>query len=375
MSIATCKADGAQPLGTERSAPKFQLIAKIAAAVLVAGATGAAVVAYAPSFAPTVNPPAQAAFHTVQNFVTTGDAAVPEDGQLNSKQVLQTLLVKAGLRPNYDVHRLTFEQARKINTLMPAVDAAPDAAQPFHLSVDTKDGREALHCLTQVAYFEAAANGPDAQAGVVQVALNRVRHPDFPKSVCGVVYQGAKRKTGCQFSFTCDGSLNRALNAAAWNAARKVAARALTGYVVSSVGASTYYHADYVFPYWAPTLVKMATIGPHIFYRMTGEEGQAAYLTGKYAGRELLLSKAVLRAADGLARRGGKRAAEATLHAASAAKVLRVKASESGRIHAQIARNDDADLNLAQTAKAPATVAVSAPAPVASIATASAPDA
>lgn len=193
MSIATYEADGAQPLGTERSAPKFALIAapiaRIAAAVLVAGAAGAAVVAYAPTFAPTVNTPTQAAFHTVRNFVTPGAVAGPVGEEIDRKQVVQTLLMKAGLRPNSDIHRLTFDQARKINTLMPAVADRLDAARPFTLSVDTNDGRQALHCLTQVAYFEAAANGPDAQAGVVQVVLNRVRHPDFPKSVCGVVYQ------------------------------------------------------------------------------------------------------------------------------------------------------------------------------------------
>jgi spore germination cell wall hydrolase CwlJ-like protein len=378
MSIATCKADGAQPLGTKRSAPKikFGSTAKIAAAVLVAGATGAAVVALAPSFAPTVNTPTQAAFHTVRNFVpnAVGD---PVGKAIDSKQMVRALLAKAGLRPNYDIHQLTFDQARRINTLMPAADAGPDAAKPFYLSVDDKEGRQALHCLTQAAYFEAAANGPDAQAGVVQVVLNRVRHPDFPKSVCGVVYQGSQRKTGCQFSFTCDGALNRGLSTAAWNEARKVAARALGGYVVGSVGASTYYHADYVFPYWAPTLVKMCTIGPHIFYRMAGEEGQAAYLTGKYAGGELRLSKAVLRAADGLARRGGQRAAEATLRLASAAKVVRVNTSPDGRIHAQLAHNDDARLNLAQTvqAPAPAAAAPASPAPVASVAVSSAPEA
>lgn len=375
MSLATCKADGAQPLGTERSAPKFgpsqfRSAAKIAAAVLMASAAGAAVVVLAPTFAPTVNPPTHAAFHTVQNFVTPGAVGDPVGKAIGSKQLVEALLTKAGLRPNADIHSLTFDQARKINTLMPAAGDGPDAAKPFHLSVDNKEGRQALHCLTQVAYFEAAANGPDAQAGVVQVVLNRVRHPDFPKSVCGVVYQGAQRKTGCQFSFTCDGALNRALNAAAWNEARKVAARALDGYVVSSVGASTYYHADYVFPYWAPTLVKMCTIGPHIFYRMAGEEGQAAYLTGRYAGGELKLSRAVLRAADGLAKQGGKRAAEATLRLASAARVVRLKTLPDGRVHAQLAHNDDARLNLAQTAQAPASpvAAAATPAPVASVA-------
>ncbi|PCJ46186.1 MAG: DNA gyrase subunit A, partial [Gammaproteobacteria bacterium] len=44
----------------------------------------------------------------------------------------------------------------------------------------------------------------DANAEVV---LNRVGHKAFPNTVCSVVFQGAERVTGCQFSFTCDGSM------------------------------------------------------------------------------------------------------------------------------------------------------------------------
>ena len=58
---------------------------------------------------------------------------------------------------------------------------------------------------------------------MAQVILNRVRDPNFPASVCGVVYQGAERVTGCQFSFTCDGSLARPPVAWAWNQAESVA--------------------------------------------------------------------------------------------------------------------------------------------------------
>ncbi len=212
----------------------------------------------------------------------------------------------------------------------------PDLAQPFRLDVGAKNGRQALHCLTQAAYFEAGANGPDAQAAVVQVVLNRLRHPDFPKSVCGVVYEGAGRDTGCQFTFTCDGSLGRPVDATAWDEARKVAGRALGGYVDRAVGTATYYHADYVFPAWAPTLVKMATVGPHIFYRMAGPEGAAAYLTGQYAGNELKLVRAVLRAADKHTQKANP-AVEAQVQPASIPAGLRSGTSRLQRVRVEIA--------------------------------------
>ena len=96
----------------------------------------------------------------------------------------------------------------------------------------------------------------EGRRAVAQVVLNRMRHPAFPKSVCGVVYQGARAPV-CQFSFVCDGSLYRRPALGAWKEAERIAAAALDGFVERSVGAATHYHADYVAPYWAPRLAKI----------------------------------------------------------------------------------------------------------------------
>jgi Cell Wall Hydrolase len=123
--------------------------------------------------------------------------------------------------------------------------------------------------------------------------LNRLRHPDYPKSVCGVVYQGSALRTGCQFSFTCDGSLRRAVDPWLWTQAETVARQALNGYVMPAVGDATYYHADYVHPYWAGALQRITQIGAHIFYRWPGASGDASAFTGQYAGHEADLSTAL----------------------------------------------------------------------------------
>ena len=116
--------------------------------------------------------------------------------------------------------------------------------------------------------------------------LNRVRHPAYPSTVCGVVFEGARRSTGCQFSFSCDGSLRRAPMAAYWQSARRVAEAALNGYVYTPAGWATHYHADYVVPYWASSLVKSATVGRHIFYRWRGGWGRGTAFLNRYAGAE-----------------------------------------------------------------------------------------
>lgn len=140
----------------------------------------------------------------------------------------------------------------------------------------------AVRCLTQAVYYEAASEPDEGQRAVAQVVLNRVRHPAFPNTVCGVVFQGSERVTGCQFSFTCDGSLARVPSLSGWARAERVAREALAGKVAAAVGNSTHYHASYVVPYWAPTLDKAATIGAHIFYMMRGFLGSPRAFYDRY---------------------------------------------------------------------------------------------
>ena len=175
------------------------------------------------------------------------------------------------------------EEAKLINAALPFSTTPVQAARPFAIAGDDLDHRRALLCLTQAVYYEAGFEPMTGRRAVAQVVLNRMRHPAFPKSVCGVVYQGS-RSPVCQFSFVCDGSLYRAPAAAAWRDAKTVAQAALGGYVEKSVGASTHYHANYVAPRWAPMLTKITQLGAHIFYRWPGAWGQRAAFSGRYVG-------------------------------------------------------------------------------------------
>lgn len=147
---------------------------------------------------------------------------------------------------------------------LPGVSLA--AAAPFRLVGALESSRE-LECLTQAVYFEARGETPSGQAAVAQVVLNRVRHPAFPKSVCGVVFQGAGKRIGCQFSFACDGSMRGRRESAAWNRAQRVATKALGGFVMASVGEATHFHTTNVAPNWGPRLIRTAEVGMHVFYK------------------------------------------------------------------------------------------------------------
>jgi spore germination cell wall hydrolase CwlJ-like protein len=176
------------------------------------------------------------------------------------------------------------EEAKLINAAMPFSDAPVIAARAFVLPAgETLDQRRALLCLTQAVYYEAGFEPMTGRRAVAQVVLNRMRHPAFPKSVCGVVYQRNSTPV-CQFTFVCDGSLYRQPAAAAWKQAEQIARAALAGYVERSVGAATHYHADYVAPAWAPLLTKVSKLGAHIFYRWPGAWGQPGAFNGRYIG-------------------------------------------------------------------------------------------
>jgi hypothetical protein len=173
------------------------------------------------------------------------------------------------------------------NQSIPLASGPNPAALPFRVGKASGVARaQALDCLTSAVYYEAGSEDGDGQRGVAQVVLNRVRHPAFPASVCGVVYEGSTRATGCQFTFTCDGSLLRRPDAAGWNRARKVAEAALNGAVYAPVGWATHYHANYVVPYWASSLAKNAVVGAHIFYRWAGGWGHGGAFVQSYARSE-----------------------------------------------------------------------------------------
>ncbi len=159
---------------------------------------------------------------------------------------------------------------------------------------DPADRTLAIECLADAVYYEAGFEPEDGQRAVAQVVLNRVRDPNFPDTVCGVVYQGWERKTGCQFSFVCDGSLERRPPEAEQHEhAKLIAAQALSGTVAEEVGTATHYHTDYVQPYWSPTLVEITTVGSHIFYRWPGKAGLPSALVDAYEGGETAVSAAI----------------------------------------------------------------------------------
>jgi len=126
------------------------------------------------------------------------------------------------------------------------------------------------NCLATAIYFEARGESQLGQKAVAEVVLARTRAPERPKTICGVVYEGARNGSGyCQFSFACDGHAEKVRDHTAWSKALRIASATMRtgGKVNAVVGNATYYHANYVSPSWASGMIKVATIGTHVFYR------------------------------------------------------------------------------------------------------------
>lgn len=168
-----------------------------------------------------------------------------------------------------EMYALGRGQAVAFNAAIPFSRTPNPAARPYLFTGTDTDLARATDCLAAAQLYEAGDDTVGEQA-VAQVVLNRVRHPAFPKTVCGVVFQGQERRTGCQFTFSCDGALARTPGPSAWARAREIARAALAGKVYRPVGYATHYHTDWVVPYWSGSLDKIAAVGTHLFFRWRG---------------------------------------------------------------------------------------------------------
>ncbi|MCJ2183295.1 cell wall hydrolase [Novosphingobium sp. 1949] len=184
--------------------------------------------------------------------------------------------------PSLDI---SADTARRLNAATPFVAGPVPAASAFRFTGDAASLARARDCLASAQYYEAGFD-LEGQRAVAQVVLNRVRHPAYPNSVCAVVYQGAERHTGCQFTFTCDGAMERSPIASLWREAQGIADEALHGAIYAPVGWATHYHTDWVRPAWSGELDKIAKVHTHIFFRWKGGWGRAAAFSQRESSSE-----------------------------------------------------------------------------------------
>ncbi|MBB4659717.1 cell wall hydrolase [Parvularcula dongshanensis] len=139
-------------------------------------------------------------------------------------------------------------------------------------AIDDDDRR----CLTEAIYYEARSQTLAGRMAVADVVLNRVESRRYPNTVCGVVFQGAAKGWGCQFSFACDGSMEKAVERRAMIKAQAAATAVLGGFRLPLSGGATHYHADYVQPFWVGAMEQTAVLDDHLFYRVAKRQVRLA---------------------------------------------------------------------------------------------------
>lgn len=193
-----------------------------------------------------------------------------------------------------DLSSLTIRPSRIIG----AIQTSADTSTSWRAVASREDLQRAQLCLTAAIYYEAASESEAGQRAVAQVVLNRARHPAWPATICGVVYQASDMPI-CQFSYSCDGSMARRPDRAGWDQAARIAGEALSGEVYRPVGLSTFYHTLSVDPRWNRAMIPTIVIGQHIFYRLPGRAGTEAAFDQRYTGGSHYLA----RCRDGLLQR------------------------------------------------------------------------
>jgi hypothetical protein len=164
-------------------------------------------------------------------------------------------------------------RAMMLQAVLRGPSAPTEAAAPAEPQIDARQH----NCLSQAIYYEARGETQQGQIAVAEVIVNRTRSRHYPGSICGVVYQGSHRSTGCQFTFTCDGSLGHRPRGRAWTQAQRVATAVMMGYSRPMTQGATHYHTTAVNPVWNAGLVETTQIGVHVFYRFPNRSERAYY--------------------------------------------------------------------------------------------------
>ena len=119
-----------------------------------------------------------------------------------------------------------------------------------------------IFCLAKNIYHEAGVEDKTGKYAVAQVTLNRVKHRNYPSSVCHVVMDPY------QFSWANNKNIRwKHPKGKNWRESYRIAEEIiLEGHRLKGFERALFYHADYVSPKWKKPSAKLAKIGRHIFY-------------------------------------------------------------------------------------------------------------
>jgi hypothetical protein len=187
-----------------------------------------------------------------------------------------TAIVNAPAEPKF--RPTILETAASAQMSPPTAPVAPEvipAPRPtpilshLHIEVALASLASETSCLAEAIYYEARGEGLLGEKAIAEVVVRRTHKAGYPHSICGVVHQGVG--ASCQFSFVCDGTLDRPKAAGEWRRAVGLATRIITGAVplTDLTDGAISFHAVSIEANW-PGMVRTVQIGNHVFYKRPG---------------------------------------------------------------------------------------------------------
>lgn len=166
-------------------------------------------------------------------------------------------------------HFLTFSPKHEY---APYVEPSTTANVTIH-EWQPKNREAEINCLAKNIYFEGRGESLRGKIAIGLVTLNRVKHNLYPNTICKVVWEKGRNRSGrlvAQFSWTLDGNSNRPIIAQKWKdiilIARAMTADNSLSTIKDFTNGATHYHANYINPNWH-NLSRLVNIDTHIFYK------------------------------------------------------------------------------------------------------------
>jgi spore germination cell wall hydrolase CwlJ-like protein len=119
-----------------------------------------------------------------------------------------------------------------------------------------------IKCLASNIYYEGRGEPYQGRVAIANTTLNRLKHEEFPRTICQVVYQPGQ--------FTWVTQEHKRKNPYSWYLALRLAKKVLADNRLDNVPDNTdgaiSFHVISITPDWS-RLVKTVTIGHHEFFR------------------------------------------------------------------------------------------------------------
>lgn len=143
------------------------------------------------------------------------------------------------------------------------------ASTAFSLDLDVPDQlKKEYECMVRNLHHEARGENSKGMVAVANVVMNRSQNPNFPETICGVVYE--------RHQFSWVGKVKPIPVNKADDTAKLIAYEAVVNKSLKdNTGGALFFHATYArFSWDTSKVIVTRKVGDHIFYKYRSTNGK-----------------------------------------------------------------------------------------------------